>query len=136
MPHLLVADNNKDDVMLLGEAFRLIGADVQITSVSEGQRAVESLTNAASPFDVVILDYYLPRYSARELLEQITRAGSLLRRPAVVLSSHFGRGEAEHLKSLGASLVAEKPNDVEGLCDLARQVLNLATQPTPAPSTS
>jgi len=124
--HVLVADDNEDDVMLLGEAFRLIGAEVQITAVTDGQRAAQSLTDETSPFDVVILDYYLPRYSARELLEQVARRGAVLRRPAVVLSSHFAPKEASHLRSLGVNLVAEKPNDLEGLCSLARQVIALS----------
>ncbi len=124
--HVLVADDNEDDVMLLGEAFRLIGAEVQITAVSDVQSAAQSLTDETSPYDVVVLDYYLPRYSAREVLEQIARRGAVLRRPAVVLSSHFAPKEVGHLRLLGVNLVAEKPNDLEGLCSLARQILALA----------
>ncbi len=123
---LLVADDSEDDVVLLTTAFEIVGSSVAMTRVADGAQAYETLrSDAALQYDLITLDYYLPRKNALEILEGLDHSGVGLRLPVVVLSSGIPLLVQERLRKLGAALICEKPNDLDRLCTLASDMLQL-----------
>lgn len=123
---LLAADDNVDDLMLLAEAFRAAGTSLEIIQASDGVQAGDLIIHPDHGFELIVLDYYLPRANAREVLERVHAAGVILRTPVVVMSAHLDPGEREILRKMGVVLVVEKPFDFSGLCELAHRLLDLA----------
>ena len=112
--------------MLLVEAFRAAGTSLDVVQATDGIQACNLIVNPDQRFDLVVLDYYMPKANAREVLERVRAAGVLLRTPIVVMSAHMDAGEREILHKIGAVVAMEKPQDFVGLCELARWLLELA----------
>ena len=82
---LLAADDHGDDLMLLVEAFRAAGTSLDVVQATDGIQACNLIVNPDQRFDLVVLDYYMPKANAREVLERVRAAGVLLRTPIVMM---------------------------------------------------
>jgi CheY-like chemotaxis protein len=123
---LLAADDNADDLMLLAEAFRAAGTSLEIIQATDGVQAGDLIVHPDQRFELIVLDYYLPKANAREVLERVRAAGVIIRTPIVVMSAHLDAGERDILRKMGVVLAVEKPLDFSGLCELAHRLLDLA----------
>ena len=87
-----------------------------VLQAADGQGAVEALTSASRPVDVIMLDYQLPDSNNLQLLARIR---AMSPRSHVVLMTAFGTPEmaAEALR-LGACCVVNKPIDMREVADL------------------
>lgn len=121
--NLLVADDSDDDVLLLAEAFKLIDCIATIHRVDDGQDAVEALSATSLSYDLIALDYYLPKLNAAAILERVRNSGVVIRTPIVILSSHVNPQEHQRLRDLGVALIVEKPSRLDDLCSIARTIL-------------
>jgi len=127
--NLLLADDDDNDVLLLKEAFSVVNCDFQLTRVSDGD-AVLALFRDGAPapaVNLIVLDYYLPRRNGAQVAEQLHQWGVLPKIPVVILSSHLSAEECRRLGRLGVAMVGEKPGDFDGLCALARELVQLAS---------
>jgi DNA-binding NtrC family response regulator len=92
-----------------------------VLEAGDGRGAVEALSDAAAPVDVILLDYRLPDSNGLQLLMQIR---SLSPASRVVLMTAYGTPEVVHeAMQLGAFRVVKKPiemHDVAGLVAAAR----------------
>jgi CheY-like chemotaxis protein len=123
--NLLVADDSDDDVLLLAEAFKLINCVATIHRVGDGQDALEALSASPLSYDLVALDYYLPKLNALAILERVRKSGIIIRAPIVILSSHVNPQEHQRLRELGVLLIAEKPSHLDDLRSIAQKMLAL-----------
>lgn len=128
---LLVADDSDEDAMLLEEPFRLMHCAATVRRTGDGQNTLEALLEAhlhETPlYDLIVLDYYLPKINAPDILERLRESGVALRTPVVILSSQVNPQEHQRLRGLGAALIGEKPSGLDGLCILARNMLECLT---------
>jgi DNA-binding NtrC family response regulator len=90
-----------------------------VGEASDGASAVELLSDAARPFDVIVLDYRLPDSNDLHLLETIR---GLAPDSIVIMMTAFGAPEmvADALK-LGAYRVVPKPFDVHDMVRLVAE---------------
>lgn len=125
---ILIVDDSADDYALLEASLRDAGYGGQIRWVGDGDLAVASISAGASgspAFDLVILDYYLPRKNSVEVLESLMERSVPLPGPVVVLSSHIAAKDRERLVELGVKSVIEKPSDLDGFTSLGKELANL-----------
>jgi len=129
-PHrkqLLVVEDNKVESESIVE---LLGHDdLEITTVSTGQAALQSLLDR--PFDCCVLDLRLPDISGFELLQKIQNEPSLRDVPIVVFTGkELSTDEEAQLKTVAKSIVLKNAQSPERLFDetalfLHRVVANL-----------
>jgi len=99
--NVLVADDNPAACEIIQEALRSIVQSV--SAVESGPDAVASVRrmDASRPYDVVFLDWRMPRMDGLQAARLIRSDESLAHQPAIVLVTAFGREEvreeAEHL---------------------------------------
>ncbi len=76
---ILVADDDEEDRMLIGEAFKNHCDCIKLEFVNDGIELFEHLKNARSPFKgLILLDMNMPRMNGTEALKKkpaIIRAG-------------------------------------------------------------
>lgn len=123
----MIADDNSDELVLLKEMVYSIDPKAQISTVSDGQQAFDACTKPDhAAFDLVVLDYYLPVKTAKEVVLQLSAIEGKSPLRVVVLSSYLSSQEQESLLKLGATLVLQKPADYDGYLVLARRLIELA----------
>ena len=87
--HILVADDNKINLMMLTRALSLQG--YQVTTAMDGGQALEILNSpAAETIDVVLLDILMPDLDGYQVLEKI-KAKEELRHIPVIMSTRNTR---------------------------------------------
>jgi CheY-like chemotaxis protein len=68
-PHILLVDDNRDGLLVRRSLLEELGYSVEIArSGEEGLKLFE-----ASPFDVVVADYRMPRMNGAELIQRIRK---------------------------------------------------------------
>jgi CheY-like chemotaxis protein len=108
----------------------LSGTDYDLTCVSNGQKALDSL--AASRPDLILADVVMPGKNGYEVCESVKGNPETARIPVVLLSGTFepfDRGRAERI---GCNMVISKPFDAQQL--LARIETLLERAPGQPPS--
>ncbi len=123
---ILVAEDDPQMLLLIVEALR--GEGHQVEHVSDGEQLLEELTRRPErlPFDLIVSDIRLPTLSGLQVVEALREAQRTI---PIVLMTAFGddetRAEAERL---GVVLV-DKPFALD---DLSAPVARLATPPSAA----
>jgi CheY-like chemotaxis protein len=116
-PYLLVADDDRDDVELFGDAFTLRNPAVPIASVYSGKQLIEFLEqcSVASLPTLLLLDYQLHDASGPEILTQL-RSNPMYKQIVKVMWSTSRRvKDMEDCKKLGAAHYFVKPSGNEEL---------------------
>src|SRR5438067_37838 len=94
---VLLIDDNEDDLLLIGRAFRTSGFDVPITTISTGEEALEFFKGTGIYADrtkfpiprLVLLDLKMPRMDGFEILTWLRRQPEWKALPVVVLTTSF-----------------------------------------------
>jgi len=114
---LLLAEDDSELRALLASSLREDGFEV--VEVADGNALVDRLADAMAAdgsldgYDLVVSDIRMPGFSALEVMIGMRR---MLFRTPVVLITAFGDPKThERAKRLGASLVIDKPFDVDEL---------------------
>ncbi|SPE50058.1 Response regulator rcp1 [Verrucomicrobia bacterium] len=121
---ILYVEDNPDDVLLTELAFRKAGAEVELTVVPDGDKAIAALqTNGSTPLpDCVLLDIKLPSLSGLEVLAWIRNQPKLKRLPVVMLTSSLLPDDVNKAYDLGANSFLAKPSDLSSLITLAKTI--------------
>lgn len=107
-PRVLIADDEPDMRALLDELCRARGFSA--TLAVDGRRAIEAITAATEPFDVVVTDVQMPGADGFSVL---AAARSAMPEARVLLITGYGT-EADRLRALrsGASEYLLKPASI------------------------
>jgi len=105
--HLLVADDNKVNRLLLCRTLELLGH--RVVTVENGRLALERLR--AERFDLLLLDLEMPELDGFGLLEQRADDATLRQVPVIVTSSLEGVAQIARCIELGADDYLHKPVD-------------------------
>jgi CheY-like chemotaxis protein len=122
---VLLVEDNRDDALLIGRAFRKAGL-APPAHVEDGEAAVAYLAQAATDGDrapsplpaLVLLDLKLPRKSGLEVLAWLREHDTLRRLPVVVLTSSREAPDVRRAYDLGANSYLVKPVDARALLQL------------------
>jgi adenylate cyclase len=103
--HLLVAEDNKVNRLLLMRSLELLGHRVE--SAENGRIALEMLRRA--PFDLVLLDMAMPEMDGFQVLESMVGDAQLRDIPVIVTSALEGVADVVRCVELGADDYLRKP---------------------------
>ena len=138
---ILHVDDDPNDVMLVGMAFRKINAGDFLKSLGDGEEAVAYLEKARIPAEqkqhpipgLVLLDVKMPRKSGLEVLAWIRSQPELKRMPVVMLTSSDQPRDIAKSYELGANSYLIKPGGLDQLVEMVRTIhlywLKLNVQP-------
>jgi CheY-like chemotaxis protein len=122
---ILHVEDNPDDVMLVGLAFRKARVLARLDVATDGDRAITSLergtATGAAP-DCILLDLKLPSVSGLDVLAWIRKQPGLKRLPVIMLTSSLLPSDINTAYELGANSYLIKPPDLDSLVSLARMI--------------
>ena len=133
---ILIAEDNKADVLLIREALQEHGLDYEAEVASDGEQAFAFLQRVGSspeiPLHLVLLDLNLGTHHGTEVLAQIRKMPRLLRVPVVVLTSSDSPLDRQRVQTLGADLYIRKPLDLDAFLRIGGQIAEVLRQRGPA----
>lgn len=115
--HILVAEDNEDDVFFMRRAMKAAAPDFVVSFVNDGQSALEFL-RATGPYQdrvglplpaIVFLDLKLPYFHGMDVLAEIRRDPHLRAVPVVILTSSSEDHDRMRAESLGVQGYLVKP---------------------------
>jgi CheY-like chemotaxis protein len=122
---VLLAEDDEDDQFFFSDALAELPFPTELTIVSNGQDAVEKLTQADSKPDIIFLDLNMPKMNGKECLKQI-RTNKLYKTiPCIILSTSSAHAEIEETYDAGANLYILKPNEGSNLLKMVNKALKL-----------
>jgi CheY-like chemotaxis protein len=121
----MYVDDDQALVFLVERVLRRKGFSV--TSFTDPLQALETLTERAQDFDLLVTDYNMPGFSGVDLL----RAAKALRPDLpVALASGYVTPEIEQSAfAAGADALVYKPNDVNELCETVQRLILAGNAP-------
>ncbi len=129
-PHcvLLIAEDDPDDRLLFGQAFREARLPVDLRFVEDGEALMDYLRkkdecHESDPIpkpDLILLDLNMPRKDGREVLEEIKADPELRSIPVVVCTTSSGEEDITQSYARGASSFIVKPETYDGLLEAVR----------------
>lgn len=140
--HILLVEDNPDDVELTRLAFAEAGPEHRLHAVSDGVEALEYLLArgrhagraAADLPALVLLDLNLPRMDGRDVLKAIRADPATQRLPVVVVTTSAEPFDVDQAYALGANSYIQKPLEFEQFVSAVRQIgsywLGLNLSPT------
>lgn len=87
----------------------------EAASASDGQVAVEALTSAETPFDLVLLDFVMPKMNGFQFCRAIRARDEWKRLPVLLMSAKTDRIREQFVQQTGAIDAITKPFDAQEL---------------------
>ncbi len=123
---IIVADDDADDRLLIGDAFKEAHLLNNVEFVEDGQELLDCLRGhgryadnpVASTPDLVLLDLNMPRMDGREALKEIKEDPVLRRIPVVVLTTSKTEQDIFRTYDLGVNSFISKPVRFSELVDV------------------
>ncbi|HEY3446499.1 MAG TPA: response regulator [Myxococcales bacterium] len=106
----------------LAEVLKADGRGYELVELTEGRGALERL--AKERFDLLLLDWVLPKFHGSEVLKQVRANPALSRLPIVVISSAPDETRDQAL-NLGANAFVSKPVVNSRLTEALHTVLSI-----------
>lgn len=125
---ILHVEDDPNDVLLIGRAFRKAEIAAQVQVVNDGDQAVQYLEGANGfaqrdkfPLpSLVLLDMKLPRKSGAEVLEWLRAQPVLKRIPVVMLTASRQPIDVNRAYELGANAYLVKPVNFDALVEMLK----------------
>ena len=124
--HILWADDDIDDLMLMRHVLQDLGDSYEITEVHNGQEALEYLaaakTNKTLPC-LIILDMNMPVLDGKETLAQLKQDPELNQIPVVFFTTSNSQMDKLYCKHQGVEMIT-KPPQYASLKEAVLKLLN------------
>lgn len=121
--HIVYADDDEEDKELLREAFKKVCPAIQFTLAGDCIILLGILKKIQTP-DFIILDINMPNLDGNECLKTIKSEKSLIHIPVIVYSTSSSTVDIEHSFQNGADYYIIKPNSIDALELLAKEICN------------
>jgi CheY-like chemotaxis protein len=122
--HLIIADDDEDDQMLLKEAIQEYSDAIELTTISDGKQLMNFLNKGNTP-ELILLDLNMPYKNGTECLMEIKGNENLRHIPVVILSTSRNVRDIELCFNFGANLFFTKPCSFQSLKTLIRSILSI-----------
>jgi len=129
IPEILLADDDRDDCLLFGDALNEAHLIANLTTVRDGQQLLEHLNKCERLPDVLFLDLNMPRKNGYDCLIEIRQSARLKNLPVIIISTSIESSIVELLYEKGAQYYLCKPNDYYDLVNTVRHVIGIIIQP-------
>lgn len=128
--HILLAEDDENDALLMRRAFNKTGESVTITVMRNGQEVIDYLQGNHAyadrdehPLpDLILLDLKMPQRNGFEVLEFIKTHAQLKRIPTVLLSSSRQHRDIVKAYDLRANSYLVKPTAFDELMKLTQNI--------------
>jgi CheY-like chemotaxis protein len=142
-PHLLLVEDDENDVFFLRRALQSAGAPVQLHVAPDGRQALDYLQGrngfedrAVHPLPtLVLLDLKVPYVSGLDVLRQIRSDPKLRRLIVVVFTSSSLDSDVVQAYEIGANSFLVKPSRLEEQKELAAMIVRYWLQTNLVPPT-
>lgn len=121
--HVLLIDDDTDDVSLFLEALAETGHPVHGFSIDNGPEALEKLSSGKITPDLIFLDINLPGMNGWDCLTLIRTTENIRHIPVIIYSTSSHKREADKAERLGATGFLTKPYDYKELTTILQAVL-------------
>lgn len=122
--HILVVEDEQH--LAVGIKFNLEAEGYQVTAVGDGREALQSVEQAAQPYDLVILDLMLPGMSGYAVCETLRDTGHEM--PVLILSARTLAEDRSRGFDVGANQYLTKPFDLDELLSRVKNLLSRGPQ--------
>ena len=111
MPRIVMMEDNPADVLLVREALKENGLEVDLLVIPDGEAALDWVGGRSSQpgADLILLDLNLPRHHGIEVLQRIRLEPRLNGTPVAVFSSSDTDQDRSVARQLGADHFLLKP---------------------------
>jgi CheY-like chemotaxis protein len=123
--YILLADDDKDDRILLREALQELNADIKLLTAEHGKACIEMLSELTVLPDLILLDINMPIKNGKETLMELKQMESFRSTPIIMYSTSANRKDIDECYKLGANLYIIKPNNFSGLTTVMNNLLSL-----------
>ncbi len=124
--NILLIEDDSDDVELFTDALNRNQQPHSIQLLQDGMSAVSYFTESSSCPDIVVMDMNLPRLHGRDVIRHIRSKPVFDKVPVVVLTTSSASDDRNYVLSQGATAFIVKPSTLDGLLEMARQVVSIA----------
>ncbi len=122
--HVLVADDNATAREIMADI--LESFDFKVDAVNSGQAAIDRLKESKESFDLIVLDWQMPRMDGIETARRIHSAGSEL---PIIMVTAYGREEAaEASEGIKFNSILGKPVSPSSLLDSIMEAFGHETE--------
>jgi CheY-like chemotaxis protein len=129
--HILHAEDDPNDVLLIQLAFRKLDLPCTVTSVEDGDQALAYLKGEGKYADrekyplptLALLDIKIPRYSGLEVLEWIRSQTRFTALPVLILTSSRNLPDIRRAYELGVNAYLVKPVEYHELEETLRATI-------------
>lgn len=130
MVHILLVDDNKMDVVLTLDAFRVAKLQNKINIASNGEEALDYLFGHGKYSDreeyplpvLILLDLKMPGMDGFEVLQQIKKTPVVKRIPVIILTSSKEEGDRAMSYDIGANSYLLKPVSFDGFVEVVKKI--------------
>lgn len=120
---LLFVDDDSDESYLFNEALEHSGLHVHLEGARDGNALLHYLNTRPLP-DIVLVDLNMPHKDGMEALIEIRSNPAFDHLPLVIYSTSNNKHFIEQCYQNGASLFAIKPNDFDGMVEVAKSIVS------------
>ncbi len=106
--HILVADDDTDDLELFQSAIDESCAHISLTTATDGEILLNLLDNISKP-DAIFLDLNMPRKNGKECLVEIRNKSEFKDVPVIIFSTSNQPAEINFCMTNGANHYITKP---------------------------
>ncbi len=127
--HILWADDDMDDLMLMRHVLQDLGEGYHIAEVHNGQEALDYLSQARKSQDLpclIILDMNMPVLDGKETLTRLKKDETLKKIPVVFFTTSNSQMDKLYCKHNGVEMIT-KPPQYANLKDAVQKLLNYCT---------
>lgn len=125
--HILLVEDNMDDIVIMKEVLARNGIDREITTVRDGVEALdyilkrEAYATAKTP-DLVLLDLNLPKKNGMEVLKEIRNHAAYKYLPVIILSTSSSPDDIATSYEENANCFITKPTDIVSLYGMVKEI--------------
>jgi len=126
--HILLADDDKDDCLLLADALNDLPLATELTTVRHGEELMLHLHANNELPDLLFLDLNMPRKNGFECLIEIKQSEKLRAIPVIIFTTSFAADVVNLLHKNGAQHYICKPNAFEQLVEVIHRAITITLQ--------
>lgn len=130
MLHILLAEDNRGDVLLIRKALQFHNIPHELHLVQDGAQAMSFIgvmgTSEDTPCpDLVLLDLNLPKVDGPEVLQEFRKHPECVSRPVIVISSSDSIKDRERMAALDVAYYFKKPSGLDEYMKLGQVILDV-----------
>jgi len=118
MQRILLAEDNRGDVLLIRRALAEHGIEHELHMVHDGEAAITFLSRIGEPggvacLDLVLLDLNLPKVNGSQILRALRSHPRCAATPVIIVSSSNASSDRARIAELGISHYFQKPSELD-----------------------